>query len=91
LHTGVSGIKGRLTLLRAIQKKEIRYHVVYYHFRKWSLKKVVQHSMMTIRDDLNLSELNLAGSHVIELIQTFANEGRDSASWEKKPQKGNNP
>lgn len=50
-------------------KKEISYDAVYYHFRKWSrdgsLRKVWEHSIMRISSALNLSEINLDGSHVI--------------------------
>jgi transposase len=49
------------------RKKEISWHAIYYHFRKWSqdgsLEKVWKGSIMTIEADLNLSELNLDGSH----------------------------
>jgi len=42
---------------------------VYYHYRKWSrdgsLKRVWQHSIASIRHLLNMSELNLDGSHAI--------------------------
>jgi len=50
-------------------KKEISYDAVYYHFRKWSrdgsLRKVWERSIMRISSALNLSEINLDGSHVI--------------------------
>jgi len=50
-------------------KKEISYDAVYYHFRKWSrdgsLRRVWKHSIMTISPALNLSAINLDGSHVI--------------------------
>ena len=40
-------------------KKEISYDAVYYHFRKWSrdgsLRRVWEHSIMTIAPALNLS------------------------------------
>lgn len=52
-----------------LRKNEISWHAIYYHFRKWSrdgsLEKVWQGSIMTIKADLNLSELNLDGSHAI--------------------------
>ena len=50
-------------------KKEISWHAVYYHYRKWSrdgsLERVWKGSILTISPDLHLSELNLDGSHVI--------------------------
>ena len=46
---------------------EISHQVPYYHFRKWSrdgsLQRRFDASIMTIRGVLNLSELNLDGSH----------------------------
>ena len=67
------------------RKKEISWHGVYYHFRKWSrdgsLERVWQSSIMTISAALNLSELNLDGSHVI------AKKGGESVAYQgrKKP------
>ena len=53
----------------APDKKEISHDAVYCHFRKWSrdgsLQKVWAHSIVTISLALNLSEINLDGSHVI--------------------------
>lgn len=66
-------------------KKELSYHAVYYHFRKWSrdgsLEKVWRGSIMTIADQLNLSELNLDGSHVIAKKggEAVAYQGRKKA------------
>ena len=63
-----------------LRKKEISYHAIYYHFRKWSrdgsLEKVWQSSIMTIETDLNLSELNLDGSH------TIAKKGGESVAYQ---------
>jgi len=46
---------------------EASYQVPYYHFRKWSrdgsMQRLFDASIMTIRGELNLSELNLDGSH----------------------------
>jgi transposase len=43
------------------------YQVPYYHFRKWSndgsLQRLFDASIVTIKGELNLSELNLDGSH----------------------------
>ena len=62
------------------QKKEISYSAVYYHFRKWSrdgsLEKVWEASILTIQNDLNLSELNLDGSHAI------AKKGGESVAYQ---------
>ena len=48
-------------------KPEATYQVPSYHFRKWSrdgsLQRLFDASIMTIKGDLNLSELNLDGSH----------------------------
>jgi len=61
-------------------KKEISWHAVYYHFRKWSrdgsLERVWQSSIMTISEDLNLSELNLDGSHAL------AKKGGESVAYQ---------
>ena len=61
-------------------KKEISWHAIYYHFRKWSrdgsLERVWQGSIMTISKDLNLSELNLDGSHVL------AKKGGESVAYQ---------
>ena len=66
-------------------KKEISYDAVYYHFRKWSqdgsLQKVWEHSIMTIAPALNLSEINLDGSHVVAKKggEAVAYQGRKKA------------
>jgi hypothetical protein len=43
------------------------YQVPYYHFRKWSkdgsLQRLFDASILSITGELNLSELNLDGSH----------------------------
>ncbi|MBZ0283146.1 MAG: IS5/IS1182 family transposase [Anaerolineae bacterium] len=48
-------------------KKEISYHAVYYHYRKWcrdgSLESVFQDSILSIREQINTHHLNLDGSH----------------------------
>jgi transposase len=53
---------------------------VYHHFRKWSrdgsLEKVWQASVWTIQDDLDLSEINLDGTHVI------AKNGGESVAYQ---------
>ena len=46
---------------------EASYQVPYYHFRKWSrdgsMQRLFDASIMTIKGELNVSELNLDGSH----------------------------
>src|ERR671916_182579 len=48
-------------------KPEASYQVPYYHFRKWSrdgsMQRLFDASIITIKGELNLSELNLDGSH----------------------------
>ncbi len=45
------------------------YQVPYYHFRKWSKDGSLQHlfdaSILSIKGELNLSEVNLDGSHTV--------------------------
>lgn len=66
-------------------KKEISYHAVYYHYRKWSrdgsLERVWGHSIEVIKVCLNLSELNFDGSHIIAKKggQSVAYQGRKKA------------
>jgi DDE superfamily endonuclease len=51
------------------RKKEISYSAVYLHFARWSrdgsFKRVWYHSILTVRDNLDLSELNLDGTHCL--------------------------
>ena len=51
------------------EKNEISWQAVYYHYRKWSkdmsLERVWQHSIQVIQEELDLSQLNLDGSHSI--------------------------
>jgi transposase len=62
------------------EKSEISYHAVYYHFRKWSadgsLETVWQLSILIIEEELNLSELNLDGTH------SFAKKGGASVAYQ---------
>ncbi len=48
-------------------RRIMSYQVPYYHFRKWSkdgsLQRLFDASIISIRGELNLSELNLDGSH----------------------------
>jgi transposase len=64
------------------EKSEISYHAVYYHFRKWSrdgsLETVWQLSILSVQDDLDLSQLNLDGTH------TLAKKGGASVVYQKR-------
>lgn len=48
-------------------KKEISYHAIYHHYRKWSrdgsLERVFKHSILSIREQIDTHHLNLDGSH----------------------------
>jgi transposase len=61
-------------------KREISPDAVAHHFRKWSkdgsLKKVWKESLPAIREQLDLSELNLDGSH------TIAKKGGESVAYQ---------
>lgn len=52
---------------RRPEKKEISYHAIYHHYRKWSrdgsLEQVFAHSILSIRDQIDTHHLNLDGSH----------------------------
>lgn len=64
------------------RKKEISYSAVYLHFSRWShdgsLKKIWQQSILTIQQDLNLSELNLDGTH------SLAKKGGQSVAYQRR-------
>ncbi len=61
-------------------KKEISWQAVYYHFRKWSadgsLERVWQASIQTVQADLDVSQLNLDGSHAL------AKKGGESVAYQ---------
>jgi transposase len=63
-------------------KKEISWQAVYYHFQKWSrdgsLKRVWQASIQTVQPHLDLSQLNLDGSHAI------AKKGGESVAYQRR-------
>jgi len=52
---------------RRPDKKEISYHAIYHHYRKWSsdgsLKRVFEQSIVSIREQVDTHHLNLDGSH----------------------------
>lgn len=70
------------TLSKRPRKKEISWQAVYYHFQKWSadgsLKRVWEQSIETIREDLDLSHLNLDGSHAL------AKKGGESVAYQHR-------
>ena len=61
-------------------QKEISYQAIYYHHRKWSrdgsLEKFFKAGIVTINGSLNLSEINLDGTH------TIAKKGGESAKYQ---------
>ena len=63
------------------------YQVPYYHFRKWSkdgsLQRLFDASIISIRGELNLSELNLDGSH--SAAKKGANVSGTKAARKQKP------
>lgn len=68
LHTGCQW--AQLPIAAAVhqpEKKEISWSAVRYHFSKWSadgsLERVWQHSILAIQAELDVSQLNLDGSH----------------------------
>jgi transposase len=67
------------------EEKEISWDAVYYHYRKWSrdgsLKKVWLSSIERVEPDLNLSEINLDGTHSLAKKggQSVAYQGRKKA------------
>lgn len=67
---------------RESQKKELSWQAVYYHFQKWSadgsLERVWQGSIVSIREQLDLSQLNLDGSHAI------AKKGGESVAYQRR-------
>jgi transposase len=64
---------------------EISWWAVYYHFRKWSrdgsLERVWQQSVQLVKEDLDLSVLNLDGSHAVAKKggEAVAYQGRKKA------------
>jgi len=80
LHTGCQWKKLPMSGLVTSDKSELTYWAVYWHFRKWSkdgsLEKVFQTSIFTIQENLDLSEVNLDGSHAI------AKKGGESVEYQ---------
>ena len=69
-------------LSKRLRKKEISWQAVYYHFQKWSaegrLERVWQQSIQTMRQDLDLTHLNLDGSHAL------AKKGGESGAYQPR-------
>lgn len=84
-YTGCQWLQVPIEQDPATRQKEISPDAIYYHFRKWSrdgsLTKVWEGSIMTITPTLNLSELNLDGSHALAKKggEAVAYQGRKKA------------
>jgi transposase len=69
LHTGCQWSKVPIAKPANSDRAELSWWAIYYHFRKWSrdgsLESVFKASIFTIQKDLDLSEVNLDGSHMI--------------------------
>lgn len=67
---------------RGRRKKEISWQAVYYHFQKWSadgsLERVWQHSIQTIQAALDMTRINLDGSHAL------AKKGGESVAYQHR-------
>ena len=61
-------------------KKEISYSAIYQHFSRWchdgSFRNMWHHSILTIADELDLSALNIDGTH------TLAKKGGQSVAYQ---------
>ena len=70
------------TVAKRPPKKEISWQAVYYHFQKWSadgsLARIWEQSLQTIQADLDVSHLNLDGSHVL------AKKGGESVAYQQR-------
>lgn len=80
IHTGCQWAKLPMISLMNSANVLLSWWAVYYHFRKWSkdgsLENVFKHSILTIQDQLDLSEINLDGSH------TIAKKGGESVTYQ---------
>jgi transposase len=80
LHTGCQWAKLPMVSLLGPVQATLSWWSVYYHFRKWSkdgsLEAVFKNSILTIQDQLDLSEINLDGSH------TIAKKGGESVAYQ---------
>ena len=70
-------------------KDKVTWQAIYWHFRKWSidksLEKVWKLSIESVKNDLDLSEINLDGTHTIS-----KKGGEDVAYQERKKAKTSN-
>lgn len=80
LHTGCQWAKLPMRSLLESVQVTLSWWAVYYHFRKWSkdgsLENVFKASIFTIQEALDLSEINLDGSH------TIAKKGGESVVYQ---------
>jgi transposase len=80
LHTGCQWAKVPMTKRADSDEAELSWWAIYYHFRKWSkdrsLENVFTASIFTIQEELDLSEINLDGSH------TIAKKGGESVLYQ---------
>ena len=82
LHTGCQWAQLPIAPPGRPGKKEISWQAVYYHFQKWSadgsLQRVWEQSIQTIQNDLDLTQLNLDGSHAL------AKKGGESVAYQHR-------
>lgn len=83
LHTGCQWAQLPIVAPAASpDKKEISWHAVYYHFRRWSrdgsLEKAWQASVVEVKGELDLSEMSVDGSH------TLAKKGGVGVSYQSR-------
>jgi transposase len=80
LHSGCPWAAIPMATVAGSDKPELSWWAIYYHFRKWSkdgsLENVFRASVFTIQAALDLSEVNLDGSH------TIAKKGGESAVYQ---------
>jgi hypothetical protein len=80
VHTGCQWSKVPIDKREGSDEGELSWWAIYYHCRKWSkdgsLENVFKASIFTIQEDLDLSEVNLDGSH------TIAKKGGESVVYQ---------
>ena len=86
LHTGCQWEQLPIDKVATDSTQELSYHAVYHHYRKWSrdgsLARVFRHSLLSIREQLNLQHINLDGSHALAKKggEVVAYQGRKKAN-----------
>lgn len=86
LHTGCQWEQLPIDKVATDSTQELSYHAVYHHYRKWSrdgsLARVFRHSLLSIREQLNLQHINLDGSHALAKKggEAVAYQGRKKAN-----------